>query len=78
MDLIRKPIVDLNIASSSGGDSAGPSQTRGRIVPPIVFIAGPLSPNIIARCRQPPKEALDTMEEDSAPVRDEKCSPSAE
>lgn len=50
MGLIQEPVVDPNVASSSGEALADPSRTGDRIIPPVVATAVPLSPNIIAPC----------------------------
>lgn len=71
MGLIQEPVVDPNLAGSSGGVLACPSRTEGRVIPPAVLAPSVPPPNVITCRRQPPEEALDAMEEDAAPIRNE-------
>lgn len=70
MCLIRKPVVDPNVASSFGGPLAGPSRTSGPIVPSVVPTTGSLPRAIIARRRQPleDEEIKDSTEQQTGLV----------
>lgn len=65
MGLILEPVVDPNVESSSSAVFSVPSRTRGRIVPPVVPVASPLPPNVIAHHHQPPEDPKDVMDIDT-------------